>query len=317
MDRDIQRNGETRGARERKEETLLTRERVRDLFGEETWRHRVPRLRFTVAWSCGETALLGAVGGAETTGRSPGCLRARSSCAGLRSHQLLPAGAPVRLISIPSWAGLPPGTHSWGQVLPVSSSALVPGYRQGARGAGSSDPAGTRVPLVSGFSLSHSLVFFFSPVLSFSLSHVLLFSLLLNLSHSLSLPLSPYYASPANLPGFKSRQHRGLPSEPWDDCIPLSLHVPTCKIGELLFLTPQISIQKENAGKVPWHSARCPGSGSTMRPLLSKEQCIHDMLGALLSALKMQEGTSKFQCSWSSHPSRGNRQTEKLKRNIW
>lgn len=204
MDRDIQRNGETRGARERKEETFLTKERVRDLSGEETWRHRVPRLRFTVAWSCGETALLGAVGGAETAGRSPGFLRAPGSCAGLRSHRLLPAGAPVRLISIPSWAGLPPGTHSWGQVLPVSSSALVPGYRQGARGAGSNNPAGK--PWTQGptcfwvLPFSFPRVLFLSCSFIFSLSCSLIFSLTKSLSFSfppsvslLCFPSKPYW----------------------------------------------------------------------------------------------------------------------------
>lgn len=47
-EREIQGNRETRGDRERTGETLLTR----DLFGEETWRHKVRMLRVTGTRSC-------------------------------------------------------------------------------------------------------------------------------------------------------------------------------------------------------------------------------------------------------------------------
>lgn len=56
-----------------------------------------------------------------------------------------------------------------------------------------------------------------------------------------------------------------------------------------------------------------PVLGSMTKSSLAKSSRILAVPRALLSTLDTQEGTSKFWRSWGSRPSRGGRQTEKLR----
>ena len=173
--------------------------------------------------SCRELAPLGALGGAGTAG----------------TLTSLPLGS-----GILRWAVLPPaaassrgphGTYKhprlgwpapWGHIpgvrcckFPSQSSRGCPGVRLRSGGSRGWEqrPRGDSEPHFFLGSVSHSLVSYsllFSLICSVSCS--LIFPLTLSLSLSLSLPV-PCCASPANLSGFKSRLHHGLPLKPWGD----------------------------------------------------------------------------------------------------